>query len=79
MEALILSLQRKSAEIIVNILTSLPKGHGKTTSELIEEVSKIANECKDQVPVVLHDLARKGKIRKQINKEKRAFEWIAIS
>ena len=61
------------------IFAYLEKNKSGTTEELIEYVSKEAEECRDKVPQALLSLVRDGKVSKSLSKTKKAFIWSLIN
>ncbi len=46
-----------------------------TTTEIIDESSKVSAECKDRIPETLRALESENKITKKLSKEKKGYVW----
>ena len=49
-----------------------------TTTEIIEESSKVSAECKDRIPEALKVLESENKITKTLSKEKKGYVWSLV-
>ena len=63
-------------ETIINILEDLGEA---TTTEIIDESSKVSSECKDRIPNTLIALEKDKEITKRFSKEKRGYVWTLVS
>ncbi|MHA1448618.1 MAG: hypothetical protein ACTSP4_04260 [Candidatus Hodarchaeales archaeon] len=50
-----------------------------TTKELQEEASIVSKECADRLPGSLLTLEKRGKIRKELSKEKKSIVWSLVN
>ena len=63
-------------ETIINILEDLGEA---TTTEIIDESSKVSSECKDRIPNTLIALEKDKEVTKRFSKEKRGYVWTLVS
>lgn len=63
-------------DTITNILEDLGEA---TTTELIDESSKVSIECKDRIPNTLTALENDNVVTKRFSKEKKGYVWTLVS
>ncbi|MFW9817654.1 MAG: DUF4386 domain-containing protein [Candidatus Thorarchaeota archaeon] len=62
-------------ETITMILEELGEA---TTTEIIDESSKVSAECKDRIPEALRVLESENRISKKLSKEKKGYVWSLV-
>jgi hypothetical protein len=61
-------------------ITMILKEMGEaTTTEIIDESSRVSAECKDRIPEALAALENDQKVTKRFSKEKKGFVWTLVS
>ncbi|MFX1483579.1 MAG: hypothetical protein ACFFCP_10350 [Promethearchaeota archaeon] len=69
------ALQIEVSDPKITITMILEELGEATTTEIIEESSKVSAECKDRIPEALRTLESENKITKKLSKEKKGYVW----
>ena len=71
-------MTKKRSDPLKTVILLLEDMGPTTTKELQEEASIVSKECSDRLPGSLLSLEKKGTIKKELSREKKALVWSLI-